>query len=205
MGPRIELEKRQLSISGKRRNLKVGSGNKSGVQQDVFVVPDRVSFKIGDRAARLFKNALGCCCVPLHGGAVARINIGSALSNETKLKRTAHDHWFATFRLGESFLLRSMAAANHDARASGCCRRNFYALGDLTVRPIRAGSTSGEIQFIDHRRIDHSKNRPVLLDQGDVHSEFAGTMEEFLRAIEWIDHPEMSPGFPLVKGTLDRP
>jgi hypothetical protein len=64
---------------------RVGSGYKSRVQQDVFVIPDRVSFEVGDRAARLFKNAVRCGCVPLHGGAVARINIGSTLSNETKL------------------------------------------------------------------------------------------------------------------------
>ena len=63
---------------------------------------------------------------------------------------------------------------------------------------------SGKIQLIDHRSIYHSKNRPVILDHGDVDGEFAGTMKEFLSAIERIDHPEMSPGFPLVERNLDR-
>src|ERR1700733_11255644 len=135
MGPGIELEKRRLSISGERRSLshmnlhrrragplkwskvtlaysRVGSGYKTRVQQDLFVVPDRVSSKVDDRAARFFKNALGRGGVPLHRGANARINIGSTFSNETKLERTAHDYWLATFRLvyevAESFLLRSM-------------------------------------------------------------------------------------------------
>src|SRR5271156_681637 len=175
---------------------RVGSGNKPRFQQDLLVVPDRFSFKVGNRAARLFKNALRRGCVPLHGGAVARINIGSALGNETKLQRTAHDHEFAAFHLvcelGEGFLLRSMAAADNEARPSGCCRCNSYRRGDLAVHPVGAGSTGGKIQLIDHRSIDYSKNGPAILDQRDVDGEFAGTMEEFLRAIEWIDHPEMS-------------
>jgi hypothetical protein len=40
--------------------LRVGSGYKTRVEQDMFVVPDRVSFEVGDRAARLFKNAVRC-------------------------------------------------------------------------------------------------------------------------------------------------
>ncbi|MNG16543.1 hypothetical protein D3C84_1004710 [compost metagenome] len=73
---------------------------------------------------------------------------------------------------------------------------------DLDGFALTIGNTPGPDLFtaipelVQHRGIDQTPDRPALLDQRDVHGEFAVAGDKFLGAIERVHQPVAGPAAP---------
>src|SRR5690606_12027954 len=99
----------------------VAKSQEMGIEQLLFVVPQRLAVPINHTPARAFENSLRRRGDPLRGRAEARIDVRRALRDEADLQRASHRLHLVRTELREvrAELAARVAAAADDARAFG--------------------------------------------------------------------------------------
>ena len=173
---------------------------------------------LDETAAGGFQNGLCGSRIPMHGGGEARIDVRRSVGDEADFQRTADgDKFGGAARLFEAFdeigrFDVAVGTGGDDAElpfALWTRPRNrlemltdvmelfgqFRAVGEIIAlfETERAMSFGANVEETNGGRENDAVDWYSIVNQGDIDGEFAVFLDEFFRAVQWIDQPIGGP------------